>query len=89
MRAIVELMEDKNALVHLVGNVKPEDGIRITIGEEAHFEPLRHLSVISSALKMGDNIGTMSIIGPTRMNYSKLCAIIEYTTKTIERQLNR
>lgn len=84
-RSVIELIEDKNVLVHLLTGVKPEDGVRITIGGENPVKKSRELSVISAAFKLGDNLGTVNIMGPTRMDYSKALSLVDYTAKTLEK----
>ena len=89
VRTVVGLMEDKRVLIHIVGDVRPEDGVKATIGEESQIENSRDLSVISSAFIVGNTIGTVNILGPTRMDYPKLFAVIDYTVKAIDKHFNK
>jgi len=85
LQTIIELMEDKKVLVHLIGETQPEDGVRITIGRENPLRRPLDISIVTSAFYIGENIGRMGIIGPTRMDYSKLLSVVDYTAKTIEK----
>ena len=89
VRTVVGLMEDKRVLIHIVGDVRPEEGVKATIGEESRIVNSRDLSVISSAFIVGNTTGTVNILGPTRMDYPKLFAIIDYTVKAIDKQFNK
>lgn len=88
MRAVVELLENKKVLVHLVSGVQLEEGVRVTIGEENPVQESRELSVLSAAFSIGDDVGTLSVIGPTRMDYPRLWSVVDFTAKTIQKQLN-
>jgi heat-inducible transcriptional repressor len=53
---------------------------RITIGAE-HGEPkLRTLTLVTSEYRLGNVTGVLGVIGPTRMPYEKVAAIVEYTS---------
>jgi len=91
LRGIIELIEDKEVIVHLLKDREP--GISVTIGNENEVEKLKNLSIITSTYKVGGHSGTLGIIGPTRMNYSKLVSLVDYTSKMVtqraEEDLNR
>jgi heat-inducible transcriptional repressor len=81
VKGIIELIEDRDVIVHLMKERQP--GVTVTIGEENSPEQLRGFSVITSTYRLGEASGTVGIIGPTRMNYSKLVALVEYTAKLV------
>ncbi len=56
----------------------------ITIGQENEHEPLKDCSVVTATYRMGDTpMGTLGIIGPTRMNYSKVISVLEYMRRSL------
>jgi len=81
VRGIIELIEDRDVIVHLMKERLP--GVTVTIGEENSPEQLKDFSVITSTYRTGEASGTVGIIGPTRMNYSKLMALVEYTARLV------
>ncbi len=81
VKGIIELIEDRDVIVHLMKERQP--GVTVTIGDENPNEQLRGFSVITSTYRLGAASGTVGIIGPTRMNYSKLVALVEYTAKLV------
>ena len=89
LRSVIELLEDKKVLVHLLSSVKPEDGVKITIGQENPHRKSRDLSLISAAFTIGDNLGTVNVMGPTRMDYPKVFSLVDFTVRTIQKRLNR
>jgi len=65
-----------------------EEGLFITIGSEHHFNEILNCSLVTSPYRVGNISGTIGIIGPTRMPYSKLVSIVQYTAKAITETLS-
>jgi len=87
LKGIIELIEDRDIIVHLLKD--RSSGVTVTIGEENVGERLRDFSVITSTYRMGGNYGTLGIIGPTRMNYSRLVALVGYTAQLVSERVAR
>lgn len=85
LRTIIELMEDKKVLIHLIDDPNPEQGLKVTIGDENLIETAVGISVITSAFFIGDNVGRIGVIGPTRMDYSKVVPVVDYTAKAVDK----
>ena len=63
-----------------------EDGIQIKIGSESPMSAVDDVSIISASFKTGQTSkGSISVIGPTRMPYEKIVALVEYVSENIER----
>ena len=60
-----------------------ENGISISIGAENKDEKLKNYSIISSEYNIGDVKGRVALIGPKRMNYSKMVSMLNFTSKII------
>ncbi|KAA3619806.1 MAG: heat-inducible transcription repressor HrcA [Calditrichaeota bacterium] len=85
---IMELIDDKEILIHLINeenNVEliPDNNIRISIGDEHKKDLVSHCSLITTTYEVGHISGTIGIMGPTRMHYSKLVAIVDYMAKVL------
>ncbi len=65
-----------------------EEGIVITIGHENKINEIMNCSLVTSSYKVGNISGSIGIIGPTRMPYSKLVSIVECTARTITEALS-
>ena len=81
LKGIIELIEDRDIIVHLLKDREP--GVSVTIGGENQDDLLKNLSVVSSKYRVGEVFGTIGIIGPTRMNYSKLVGLVDYASKML------
>lgn len=67
---------------------RPHAGVRVIIGSESNIKELWGTSLISARYTLkGTKAGTIGIIGPTRMNYSKMIAYLKYYAQTISRLL--
>ena len=88
MRNILKLSEDRGILTHLLEKDINREGIRVLIGSESSCEELKNLSVVSSVYKNGTNpVGVLGIIGPKRMEYPKMMAIVNAVSKILNKLL--
>ena len=82
LKNIIELAEDKSLVLHIFQNIEKDD-LSISIGNENPDEKLKDFSILCRKYKIGDVIGNIGILGPMRMNYSKMITLLEYTSKLI------
>jgi len=85
---VVKFLEEKKGLIDLVENQSIGEGIIITIGHENVTNEIQKCSLVTSKYKAGKLTGTIGIIGPTRMPYSKLISIVEYTARSLTEVLS-
>ncbi|MDR0405365.1 MAG: heat-inducible transcriptional repressor HrcA [Clostridiales bacterium] len=84
-KQLLEFLDDK-ANLHRAVALREHENVKIIIGSENKAAELVDCSIILSSYQInGEIVGTIGLIGPTRMNYSKAVSHIEYLT----RQLNR
>ena len=75
---------DAKDLVADVLNTGVADNINIYIGEETERDELKNFSIVTfNHLLEGKDIGTIGIIGPTRMDYSKVISVMKYISKKL------
>jgi heat-inducible transcriptional repressor len=88
-RAFLSLVDDEEVMTQVVGNRRGDrQETSITIGQEHQEEKLREYSIVTSVYKVGDIVGTVGILGPTRMSYSKIIPLVDYMAKTIAAMLS-
>jgi heat-inducible transcriptional repressor len=81
---IIELTDEKNIVVHVLNNMPVDsNGISISIGSENKDEKLKDYSIVSSEYIVGDIKGRIALIGPKRMNYSKMVSMLDFTSRII------
>ena len=90
-QSIIEMVEDKDVIVHVMDKQTKEDNdeIAITIGAENKEEKLLSYSLITKEYKVGEASGTIGVIGPKRMEYSKVVATVEYAAKLLSKELEK
>ena len=82
MRTLLELTERKDLLAEALRR-RHADGLMISIGGEHRVPPLLDFSLVTTDYEMGDVRGTIGVIGPTRMPYERVVALVEYTAKLL------
>jgi heat-inducible transcriptional repressor len=78
MTNLMQLLEDRSLLVQLLQERVGHDGVYITIGSENRVEHLRPLSLVTRNYRIGDALGAVGVLGPTRMPYAKLASAVDY-----------
>ncbi|MGH9347413.1 MAG: heat-inducible transcriptional repressor HrcA [Vicinamibacterales bacterium] len=87
LRALLEMMEEKERLVHLLNQYIDGPGLTIVIGAEHAAPHLRSFSLVASTSVDGHTIRTVGVIGPTRMHYSRAITVVDGTTQAVTRVL--
>jgi heat-inducible transcriptional repressor len=87
LRALLEMMEEKERLVHLLNQYIDGPGLMVVIGAEHAAPDLRSFSLIASTAVDGHATRTIGVIGPTRMHYSRAITLVDGTTQAVARVL--
>ncbi len=89
MRALFRTLEEKSRLVELLSRVLDGEGVQVVIGSENPVSDLADCSVVASTYGSGDRImGTVGIVGPTRMEYARAIALVDHLAKVLTRLLS-
>jgi len=87
LRALVEMMEEKERMIHLLNAYIDGPGLTVVIGAEHTAPGLRRFSLIACTAIDGSTTRTVGVIGPTRMHYSRAIALVDGTTQAVSRVL--
>ena len=87
LRALLEMMEEKERMLRLLNQYIDGPGITVVIGGEHTSPDLRSFSLIASTTSDGSTIRTVGIIGPTRMHYSRAISVVDGLTQAVARVL--
>ena len=79
---LLKILEDGKVLSEFISNAEQE-GLLITIGKENRFDEILKCSIVTATYRVGNVTGKIGVIGPTRMPYSKLVSVVEYTARSI------
>lgn len=85
MKALFRRLEEKRLLADLLERTQQAEGIRVFIGAETNISELSDFTLVATSYGGdGDSpLGTLGVIGPTRMNYSKVITLVDFTAQLI------
>jgi len=84
MRALIEAFEEKSKIVKLLDKALSIHEIQIFIGAENELHEMIDCSIVAAPYsKENYTLGTLGVIGPTRMDYSSIIPIVDYTARIV------
>ena len=89
LRKLFDLFEQKTQLMRLLDVSSRAEGVRIYIGGESLVVPYEELSIVSAPYEVdGRVVGTLGVIGPTRMAYNRMIQIVDITSRLVSNALS-
>ena len=90
VKDLLELLEEEKVLKDVLAGAGQETGIKVKIGSENPYEEMKNCSLITATYELdGKVIGTLGVLGPTRMEYSKAVSIVEFLTYALTEGLRK
>ena len=90
LRKLFDLFEHKTGLLQLLEISSRAHGVQLFIGGEAGLSPLDECSVVTAPYEVdGKIVGTVGVIGPTRMAYERVIPIVDITAKLLSSALSQ
>ncbi len=90
LRRLFDLFEQKTQLMRLLDTSSRAEGVRIYIGGESQVVPFEELSIVSAPYEVdGQIVGTLGVIGPTRMAYDRMIQIVDITSRMVGQALSQ
>lgn len=89
MRRMLEAFENKSRIIRLLDmTMEGSAGVQIVLGSESDLADLGEISLISSPYRRGDSLmGVLGVIGPVRMDYSRIIPVVEFTAGLLSQLL--
>lgn len=89
VRHLLSMLEEERLLCDIL-HTKDGNGIIVTIGQENKYSGIQDCSVIQASFRLdGQTVGTLAVLGPTRMEYARTMAAIEFMQKHMEQILKK
>ena len=89
LRKLFEIFERRTSLMQLLDNSQRAEGIQIFIGGESGYLALDECSMVTAPYEAdGQVVGTLGVIGPTRMAYERVIPIVDITAKLLSNALS-
>ena len=90
LRKLFDLFEQKTQLMRLLDVSSRAEGVRIYIGGESQVVPYEELSIVSAPYEVdGKVVGTLGVIGPTRMAYDRMIQLVDITARLVGHALTQ
>ncbi|WP_034295350.1 heat-inducible transcriptional repressor HrcA [Herbaspirillum sp. RV1423] len=89
LRKLFEMFEQKTGLMQLLDVSSKASGVQIFIGGESQLVPMDDMSIVTAPYEVnGKIVGTLGVIGPTRMAYERVIPIVDITAKLLSSALS-
>ncbi|MBW8901493.1 MAG: heat-inducible transcriptional repressor HrcA [Massilia sp.] len=89
LRQMFDMFEQKTGLMQLLDVSSKATGVQIFIGGESNLVPMDEMSVVTAPYEVnGKIVGTLGVIGPTRMAYERVIPIVDITAKLLSNALS-
>ncbi len=90
LRKLFDMFEQKTGLVQLLDVSSKATGVQIFIGGESQLVPVEEMSIVTAPYEVnGRIVGTLGVIGPTRMAYERVIPIVDITAKLLSNALSQ
>jgi heat-inducible transcriptional repressor len=90
LRRLFDLFEHKTRLIHLLDTSIGAEGVQIYIGGESQLVPMDEMSMVVAPYEVdGKVVGTLGVVGPTRMAYERVIPIVDITAKLLSNALSQ
>ena len=87
-RALLRAFAEKDRILRVLDRVLGAQEVQIFIGAESEFATVPDVSVIAAPYGRGDHVlGTLAVVGPTRMNYARVIPLVDLTARQLSRAL--
>jgi heat-inducible transcriptional repressor len=84
LRELFQAFEKKEKLLKLLDRSIEQEGMHVLIGSESDVREMRDMSIITATYRIDEsNQGVLGVIGPLRMNYSRIIPIVNYTAQAV------
>jgi heat-inducible transcriptional repressor len=90
LRRLFDVFESKTQLLEILEQSERADGVKIFIGGDSTLVPLDECSIITAPYEVdGQVVGTVGVIGPTRMAYERVIPIVDVTARLVSSALSQ
>ncbi len=88
MKSIFRAFEEKGSILKILDGALDGEQLRVIIGSESHCEEMRHCSLVTAEYGREERtLGQIGVIGPTRMDYSRIIPLVNYIADAMSRRL--
>lgn len=90
LKNVIRHLNETDPLKQILAKLLKSEGISVLIGKEIGIDDLNDFSIIGSPYKINNNkIGVLGVIGPKRMEYSRIISVVDYISNYLSNTLNQ
>ncbi len=90
VKSLLGLLEQEDLLRTLLESCDPGEGVAVRIGKEMNREEVKDCSMVVANYQIdGRPIGTIGVLGPTRMDYAWVVSVVEYMTRNMSEAMEK
>lgn len=90
IKTMLGILEQEELLCELLSDENLDKGVTVRIGDEIKDYDIKDYSVVAAPYMLsGRKIGTVGVLGPTRMDYAKVISVVDFLTKNLSIALDR
>jgi heat-inducible transcriptional repressor len=89
LRTLLKMIEEKNRLIRLLTEYMEGPGLTVVIGGEHRNPDLREFSLVTATYSAGERRGSIGVLGPTRMRYSRAISVVESAARAVTRLMQQ
>jgi len=96
LRGLLSTIGEKSRLIQILNECVARDAaaqgsVQVVIGRENRIPSLQNCTLISAPYRIGESsaVGTLSVLGPTRIEYARMISIVSYVARTLEKMMSR
>lgn len=90
VKTLLSILEQEKLLCGLMTGEQQDEGVTVLIGGEIKNKEIKECSMITAAYSVdGRKMGSMGVLGPTRMEYAKVISVVDFMTKNLSQALER
>lgn len=87
LRSVIELVENEDVIIHLLGTTTEIGRVSVRIGNEIDEADMKDYSLVATTYRAGSATGSLGIIGPRRMDYGRMISIVQLMSSVLTRTL--
>ncbi len=88
LRSVIELVENEDVIIHVLGNSPADDVVQVRIGNELDNSTMLDYSMVSTTYRVGSAVGSVGLIGPKRMQYSRMMNLVQMVSIALSKNLS-
>jgi heat-inducible transcriptional repressor len=89
LRKVLRAFEEKEKLVQILNHCLGEEGLQVVVGSESPFTGSYNFALVATSYGSIRPAGLVAVIGPTRMEYSRVVPLVDYLGKALGRKIDK